>query len=105
MTFSQNKSIKLVNAKYIFQVPKGVQDALFMMAVANSCVNPLSEFNKKSRSHSLFSGKFHNIFFSFVIKVYGSFTKNCCGLTKQLNRNRSRPSTIKEALESHASNN
>ncbi|OXA59932.1 Gonadotropin-releasing hormone receptor [Folsomia candida] len=64
------------------RVDQRIQDALFMMAVANSSVNPL---------------------------VYGSFRKNCCGLTKRMKRNKSRkdvrPSTIKEALESQASNN
>lgn len=36
-----------------------IQDGLFVMAVANSCVNPL---------------------------IYGSFAKNCCGLSKILGR-------------------
>lgn len=36
------------------EVDPRVQDGLFVMAVANSCVNPL---------------------------IYGSFAKNCCGLS------------------------
>lgn len=41
------------------EVDPRVQDGLFVMAVANSCVNPL---------------------------IYGSFTKNCCGLSKIFGR-------------------
>lgn len=41
------------------EVNPRVQDGLFVMAVANSCVNPL---------------------------IYGSFTKNCCGLSKLFGR-------------------
>ncbi|CAL8100502.1 unnamed protein product [Orchesella dallaii] len=40
-------------------VDSGVQEWLFIMAVANSCVNPL---------------------------IYGSFAKNCCGLSKIFSR-------------------